>query len=218
VCRFIVYRTRIKICGITRRCDALEAINAGADALGLVFYPGSARALSLADAENIVRDLPPLVTLVGLFVDAEKELVQEACQRLPLGLLQFHGDEPEDFCRGFSLPWMKALRVAEDSDVTAMMAQHPAAAAILLDTWRAGRPGGTGQSFDWRKVPTDSERALVLAGGLNPDNVAGAIEMTRPYAVDVSGGVEAAPGIKSRQKIKEFVAAVRATELESGSK
>ena len=116
-----MYRTRIKICGITRQSDALAAINAGVDALGLVFYPGSVRALSLADAEAVVRGLPPLVTLVGLFVDAEAGFVDEACQRLPLGLLQFHGGEADEYCRGFSRPWMKALRVADDSDVPAMI-------------------------------------------------------------------------------------------------
>jgi len=205
-----VYRTRIKICGITRQSDALTAINAGVDALGLVFYPGSARALSLADAEVVVRGLPPLVTLVGLFVDAEAGFIEEACQRLPLGLLQFHGEEAEDFCRGFSRPWMKALRVADDSDVPAMIEQHPAAAAILLDTWQAGRPGGTGESFNWRQVPANSARPLVLAGGLNAANVGRAISMTHPFAVDVSGGVEESPGIKSREKIEQFVAAVHA--------
>jgi phosphoribosylanthranilate isomerase len=205
-----VYRTRIKICGITRQSDALAAINAGVDALGLVFYPGSARALSLADAEAVVRSLPPLITLVGLFVDAEAGLVEEACQRLPLGLLQFHGQETDDFCRGFSRPWMKALRIADDSDVPAMIDQHPGAAAILLDTWRADQPGGTGDSFNWRQVPANPTRPLVLAGGLNAGNVGRAISMTQPFAVDVSGGVEESPGIKNREKMEQFVAAVNA--------
>jgi phosphoribosylanthranilate isomerase len=205
-----VYRTRIKICGITRQSDALAAINAGVDALGLVFYPGSARALSLADAEAVTRGLPPFITLVGLFVDAEAGLVDEACQRLPLGLLQFHGEETDDFCRSFCRPWMKALRIAEDSDVPAMIDEHPGAAAILLDTWRADQPGGTGDSFNWQQVPVNPTRPLVLAGGLNAGNVGRAISMTRPFAVDVSGGVEESPGIKSREKIEQFVAAVNA--------
>lgn len=205
-----MYRTRIKICGITRQSDALAAINAGVDALGLVFYPGSARALSLADAEAVTRGLPPFITLVGLFVDAEAGLVDEACQRLPLGLLQFHGEETDDFCRSFCRPWMKALRIAEDSDVPAMIDEHPGAAAILLDTWRADQPGGTGDSFNWQQVPVNPTRPLVLAGGLNAGNVGRAISMTRPFAVDVSGGVEESPGIKSREKIEQFVAAVNA--------
>ena len=205
-------RTRIKICGITRQSDALTAINAGVDALGLVFYPASARALSLADAEAVVRGLPPLVTVVGLFVDAEAGFGEEACQRLPLGLLQFHGGETDAYCGSFSRPWMKALRVADDSDVPAMIDQYPGAAAILLDTWRADQPGGTGESFNWQKVPTSTTQTLVLAGGLNAGNVARAISMTRPFAVDVSGGVEESPGIKSREKIEQFVAAVNATE------
>jgi phosphoribosylanthranilate isomerase len=205
-----VYRTRIKICGITRQSDALAAINAGVDALGLVFYPGSARALSLADAEAVTRGLPPFITLVGLFVDAEAGLVDEACQRLPLGLLQFHGEETDDFCRSFCRPWMKALRIAEDSDVPAMIDEHPGATAILLDTWRVDQPGGTGDSFNWQQVPVNPTRPLVLAGGLNAGNVGRAISMTRPFAVDVSGGVEESPGIKSREKIEQFVAAVNA--------
>jgi phosphoribosylanthranilate isomerase len=209
-----VPRTRIKICGITRNCDALAAVEAGADALGLVFYHASPRAVTVEDAELIIADLPPLVTLVGLFVNADAEEVQRACSRLPLGLLQFHGDESAEFCAGFQLPWMKALRVAGDSNVAAMMQPYRAASAILLDTWRAGTPGGTGESFNWDLVPAQPGLPLVLAGGLNAGNVAAAIARVHPFAVDVSGGVEISPGLKDPAAMIEFVAAVRSAESE----
>ncbi len=177
--------------------------------------PGSPRALELDQAESIVSGLPPLVTLVGLFVDAAPETVAEVCQRLPLGLLQFHGAEGEDYCAQFDLPWMKALRVAEHTDVAAAMAAYPGASAILLDTYRAGQPGGTGESFDWSQVPAQRNCPLLLAGGLDADNVTAAISTVRPFAVDVSGGVEASPGIKDAARIGEFVAAVRAADHRS---
>jgi phosphoribosylanthranilate isomerase len=207
-----VPRTRIKICGITRSSDAFAAVEAGADALGLVFYPGSPRAVTVGQAEAIVAGLPPMVTLVGLFVNASATQVDEACSRLPLGLLQFHGDEPAEFCGSFGLPWMKALRIAEDSSVPEMMQAYTSASAILLDTWRAGVPGGTGESFNWQLVPSDTSQALVLAGGLNAENVASAIRQVQPFAVDVSGGVEASAGIKDVQKISEFIEAVRTAD------
>ncbi len=205
-------RTRIKICGITRNCDALAAVEAGADALGLVFYADSPRAVTVSQAEAVVAGLPPMVTLVGLFVNASAEQVRDACSRLPLGLLQFHGDEPASFCSEFGLPWMKALRITGDSSVSEMMQAYTGASAILLDTWRAGVPGGTGESFDWQLVPTNLTPALVLAGGLNAENVGRAIQQVRPFAVDVSGGVEASAGIKDVLKISEFVTAVRTAD------
>ena len=211
-------RTRIKICGITRQSDARAAVKAGADALGLVFYPDSPRAVTLTEAEAVVAALPPSVCLVGLFVDAEPELVTEACEALPLSMLQFHGNEKQAYCRDFGLPWMKALRVAPDTDVEAAMEDYSEANAILLDTWRAGIAGGTGESFDWNKVPRETGRRLVLAGGLRPNNVAEAIAAAHPYAVDVSGGVEASPGLKDAGKIAEFIAAVAAADKLSEKK
>ncbi len=211
-------RTRIKICGITRQSDARAAVKAGADALGLVFYPDSPRAVTLTEAEAVVAALPPSVCLVGLFVDAEPELVTEACEALPLSMLQFHGNEKQAYCRDFGLPWMKALRVAPDTDVEAAMEDYSEANAILLDTWRAGIAGGTGESFDWNKVPRETGRTLVLAGGLRPNNVAEAIAAAHPYAVDVSGGVEASPGLKDAGKIAEFIAAVAAADKLSEKK
>lgn len=209
-------RTRIKICGLTRREDALAAVAAGVDALGLVFYADSPRGLSIAAAQALVQGLPPLVTLVGLFVDAEADYVHQACQRLPLGLLQFHGSETQAYCGAFAVPWMKALRVAADSDIEAMIALYPEADAILLDTYRAGRAGGTGECFDWGKIPPQIQQPWVLAGGLQAGNVGTAIAAARPFAVDVSGGVEAAPGIKDPRKITEFVAAVSAADRTTG--
>jgi phosphoribosylanthranilate isomerase len=204
--------TRIKICGITRQVDARAAIDAGVDALGLVFYPGSPRALSLDEAGAVVADLPSSICLVGLFVNAAVEQVTAVCSALKLNLLQFHGDESQEYCKQFGVPWMKALRVAEETDVLALMGEYVEADAILLDTWRADAPGGTGEVFNWDKVPRDRSCPLVLAGGLRPDNVGAAIARVRPYAVDVSGGVEASPGIKDPQKIMQFVAAVRAAD------
>lgn len=157
-------------------------------------------------------DLPSSLCLVGLFVNAKAEQVVSACERLSLDLLQFHGEESQDYCRQFGVAWMKALRIREDTDVAAAIAQYSEADAILLDTWSAKARGGTGEVFNWEKVPADRNCPLVLAGGLRPDNVAEAIAAARPDAVDVSGGVETAPGIKSPEKIKDFVAAVRAAD------
>ena len=206
-------RTRIKICGITRNSDALAAVEAGADALGLVFYAESPRAVTVSEAQHIIHGLPPMVTLVGLFVNASAELVREAYTSLPLGLLQFHGDEDAHYCAAFERPWMKAIRVANDSNVAAMMLPYEGASALLLDTYKAGTPGGTGDTFNWDQAPSQRKCPLVLAGGLNPKNVAAAVAAVRPYAVDVSGGVEQSPGIKDYQKMSQFVSAVRSADL-----
>lgn len=195
----------------------MAAIEAGADALGLVFYAASPRAVDIATAAQITAGLPPLVSVVGLFVDAERAFIEAARDALPLSLLQFHGDEDPGYCASFGLPWMKAIRVAPDTDVAAAAGPYGDASAILLDTFKAGVPGGTGDRFDWSRVPAlPGRRALVLAGGLNAGNVGEAICAVRPYAVDVSGGVESAPGRKSRARMEEFVAAVAAADLAPG--
>lgn len=206
-------RTRIKICGITRPDDARSAVAAGADALGVVFYAPSARAVDIAQAREIAQVIPPFVTLVALFVDASQALVEEVCAGLPVNLLQFHGAESDAWCRQFGKSWMKAIRVAPDTDVARTLSRWPGADAILLDTYRKGTPGGTGAVFDWGLVPRQTEKPLVLAGGLDASNVASAIRQCAPYAVDVSGGVEAAPGIKDPGKMEQFIAAVRAVEV-----
>ncbi len=202
-------RVRVKICGITRLEDALAAIEAGADALGFVFYDPSPRAITPAQAAAIVAQLPPFVTVTGLFVDAGESDVRAILRDVPLDLLQFHGNESNADCARFGRPWIKALRVQPGQDLGAIMAAYPDARGILLDAWHPEQPGGTGLQFDWRLVPVSSCRPLILAGGLTPDNVAEAIRQTRPYAVDVSGGVEYAKGVKDAAKIQAFMAGVR---------
>nr|WP_256837209.1 phosphoribosylanthranilate isomerase [Pseudomonas oleovorans] len=200
---------RSKICGITRIEDALAAVEAGADAIGLVFYGKSPRAVGVERAAAILQALPPFVTTVGLFVDMPRDQLQQLLQRLPLDLLQFHGDESPADCEGHGRPYIKALRVRPGEDVAAVMAPYSSARGILLDTFVEGVPGGTGASFDWSLVPENAAKPIILAGGLDAGNVAEAIRQVRPYAVDVSGGVEASKGIKDAGKIHAFVQAVR---------
>ncbi|MCY1280179.1 N-(5'-phosphoribosyl)anthranilate isomerase [compost metagenome] len=201
---------RIKICGITRIEDALAAVAAGADAIGLVFYARSPRAVTPAQAKAIVAALPPFVTSVGLFVDMPRAELQQLLAEVPLDLLQFHGDETPEDCAGHGRPFIKALRVKPGDDVAAAIARYPEAAGILLDTYVPGTPGGTGEAFDWSLVPRDAAKPVVLAGGLTPENVGDAVRQVRPYAVDVSGGVEASKGIKDAAKIKAFIQRARA--------
>lgn len=200
---------RIKICGITRVEDALAAAAAGADAIGLVFYAPSPRAVSAEQARQIISALPPFVTSVGLFVNASAQEVRAVLAEVPLDVLQFHGDEPADFCKQFGRPYLKALRVRAGDDLNALAAQWPEASGILLDSYKAGVPGGTGEIFDWSLIPTERTWPLVLAGGLAAENVADAITRAAPWAVDVSGGVEQAKGIKDADKINSFVREVK---------
>jgi phosphoribosylanthranilate isomerase len=204
-----VSSVRIKICGITSVADGLAAVHAGAHAIGLVFYAKSPRAVSLAQAREIATAVGPFVTVVGLFVDAEPEFVREAAAVTGLQLLQFHGDEPRDYCEQFERPYLKAIRMRPELDVLQAINDYPSASGILLDAYRPGVPGGTGETFDWQRVPVQSPRPLVLAGGLTPANVAAAIQATGVYGVDVSGGVEAAPGKKDKEKIDQFIQNVR---------
>lgn len=201
--------TRVKICGITRPEDALAAANAGADAIGLVFYPSSPRFVTPEQAQSIIAALPPFVTTVGLFVDASADEIRAVLDAVPLDMLQFHGDEPDSFCREFGLPYLKALRVRPGDDLNALAAQWPGAAGILLDSYKPGVPGGTGEVFDWTMIPGERSWSLVLAGGLAPGNVRQAVEQAKPWAVDVSGGVEAAKGIKNIEKINAFINEVK---------
>lgn len=200
---------RSKICGITRIEDALIAAAAGADAIGLVFYPKSPRAVSIQQARAIIAALPPFVTTVGLFVDASRCELGEILDAVPLGLLQFHGDESAADCEGFHRPYIKALRVKPGDDLTAQIESYASASGILLDTFVAGVPGGTGEAFDWSLVPQGLNTPIILAGGLTPENVRAAIEQVRPYAVDVSGGVEASKGLKDAEKVRAFLRAVK---------
>ncbi|MFD2641018.1 phosphoribosylanthranilate isomerase [Pseudomonas japonica] len=200
---------RSKICGITRVEDALAAAEAGADAIGLVFYAKSPRAVNVQQAREIIAALPPFVTTVGLFVNASRCELNEILEAVPLDLLQFHGDETPADCEGFNRPWIKALRVRPGDDLEAACKLYARASGILLDTYVAGVPGGTGEAFDWALVPEHLSKPIILAGGLSPANVGAAIAQVRPWAVDVSGGVEQAKGIKDPARIQAFLAAVR---------
>lgn len=196
---------RVKICGITSVDDGAVAVRAGADAIGLVFYSKSPRAVTVAQAAEIARSVGPFVTVVGLFVDAEPEFVRSVLEQVPLHVLQFHGDESEGYCQQFQRPYLKALRMKDGLNVSAEMAKFPSAVGILLDAYRPGVPGGTGETFDWQRVPANSPVPVVLAGGLNPDNIGQAVESTKVYGVDVSGGVEASPGKKDTDRMMAFV-------------
>ncbi|MDH3948198.1 MAG: phosphoribosylanthranilate isomerase [Gammaproteobacteria bacterium] len=198
-------RTRIKICGITRPQDGQDAARLGADAIGLVFYAPSPRAVTIEQAKAICDALPPFVTRVGLFVNADRSEINKVLADVPLDLLQFHGDETPADCEGFKRPYIKALRMAPEIDVVAEAEAYQSAAGILLDSYEAGLAGGTGQTFDWQRVPSEVKQLIILAGGLNPQNVVEAIKRVRPYAVDVSGGVEAAKGIKDKDKMTAFI-------------
>ncbi|AMR66580.1 phosphoribosylanthranilate isomerase [Aquipseudomonas alcaligenes] len=200
---------RVKICGITRVEDALAAVAAGADAIGLVFYAKSPRAVDIEQARAILAALPPFVTTVGLFVDAERSELERILASVPLDLLQFHGDESVQQCEAFGRPYIKALRVKAGDDIAAQVGRYPSAQGILLDAYVEGVPGGTGEAFDWSLIPQALSKPLILAGGLRPDNVAEAVSRVRPYAVDVSGGVEASKGVKDVEKVDAFIRAAR---------
>jgi phosphoribosylanthranilate isomerase len=200
---------RSKICGITRIEDALAAVEAGADAIGLVFYAKSPRAVTLQQARAIIVALPPFVTTVGLFVDASRCELGEILDAVPLDLLQFHGDESPAACDGYHRPYIKALRVKPGDDIAAQVELYKNASGVLLDTYVPGIPGGTGEAFDWSLVPEGLSKPVILAGGLTAENVVQAIAQVRPYAVDVSGGVEVTKGIKDAEKIRAFMQAVK---------
>jgi phosphoribosylanthranilate isomerase len=207
-----VTHTRIKICGITSPGDARAAVDSGADAIGLVFYPDSPRAVTAARAAQIVAAVAPFVSVVGLFVDEPAAGIRRILEAVPLDLIQFHGAEPAAFCEQFQRPWLKALRVRQETDLVAHCAEYRTARAILLDSWQEGLPGGTGRTFDWSLAQLELTLPVVLAGGLDDGNVGEAIARLRPAAVDVSGGVEQSPGHKDAVKIKRFIAAVRAAD------
>lgn len=210
-------RTRVKICGITRVEDGVAAAQAGADAIGLVFWAGSARAATRAQARAVVAALPPFVTVVGLFVNPDAGEVREALASVPLDVLQFHGSESPAFCRAFGRPYLKAIAAAPGVDLLESLAPYEDAVGVLIDAPAfEGIPGGTGRTFDWSLLPPRLPRPLVLSGGLDAGNVGEAIRRARPWAVDVSSGVEArdasgAPqkGIKDAARIEAFVEEVR---------
>lgn len=203
---------RVKICGITRVEDALAAVHLGASALGFVFWRQSARYVTPACAREIIAALPAFITAVGVYVDPDREWVEETSSVAGLNLLQFHGNESPEFCGQFPLPYIKAMRVREGVDLLQYATRHTGARGLLLDTFVEGEPGGTGCAFDWNLVPRNLPLPLILSGGLHAGNVTTAIQQARPWAVDVSSGVESAKGIKDAEKISAFMQGVRISE------
>ena len=207
-----VRRTRVKICGITCPNHAHAAVRAGADAIGLVFYEPSPRYVTIPRAREVCRALPPMVSVVGVFVNPEPHEVDAVVDSVPVDLLQFHGDEPPERCAEAARPYIKAVRVRERADILEASERYSGARALLLDAHHDALWGGTGMRFDWSVVPGDIERPVVLAGGLTPENVADAIRRVRPFAVDVSGGVERAPGDKDPSTMDRFMKEVAGAE------
>lgn len=202
-------RTRIKICGLTRVEDVQAAVAAGADAVGFVFYPASARHVSLEQAQTLMAHVPPFVNIVGLFVNAEAALVDAALERLPIQLLQFHGDETEADCVRYGRPYVRAVRMREGVDLVEYAACFPSARGFLLDAFVEGYGGG-GKVFDWSLIPERFDRPLILSGGLDAENVGAAVARVHPWAVDVSSGVETeTKGIKDAGAIRRFISGVR---------
>ena len=208
-----MHKTRVKICGITSVEDACEAASAGADALGLVFFAKSPRFVSLESARQIVQAVGPFIQTVGLFVNADKKQVEETIRETGIDLLQFHGDEGKDFCNSFSRPYIKAIRMQADIDPDFVASQFGSARGLLFDAYSENRYGGTGETFNWQRLPQQCDYPLILAGGLNPDNVGEAVATVRPYAVDVSGGVESSPGNKSSALVKRFIENAKAGDF-----
>jgi phosphoribosylanthranilate isomerase len=205
-------RTRVKVCGLTRLEDVQAACALGVDAIGLVFYAPSPRAVTIVQAQEILRDLPPFVTVTALFVNPTMSEVQSVISGLPIGLLQFHGEETPDFCTQFQRPFIKAIAMKESVDFEHEAMKWSDALGLLVDTYKPGVAGGTGETFDWERLPDRCAKPIVLAGGLNEHNVAAAIRGVRPWAVDVSGGVELAKGMKDDKKMAQFISQVALTD------
>ena len=205
-------RTRVKICGIREALHGCVAADAGADAIGLVFYKESPRFVTPGQAANVVALLPPFVTTVGLFVNASEGKVRETLAGVRLDLLQFHGSEPPEFCASFGVPYVKAVRMEKGTDLLEWAGRFSTARALLLDAYVPGEHGGTGKTFNWADIPRDLPIPLVLSGGLNAENVGRAVREVRPWAVDVSSGVESSRGTKDPRKIVEFIRSVRSED------
>ena len=200
---------QVKICGITLIDDALVAVDAGADALGLIFYEGSPRGIDVEQAREIVSAVPPYTTVTALFVNPERSLVERVLNAVPISQIQFHGNESAQFCQGFGRPYVKSIAVSTDDEMQQVMREHSASRAFLFDTLVPGKHGGTGKTFDWTKIPTKNVGYRVLAGGLNAENVAEAIRIGGPDAVDVSSGVESSAGVKDHDLVRRFIAAAK---------
>lgn len=210
-------RTRIKFCGLTRAVDVEDAVGLGVDAIGLVCYPPSKRAVTVAQVAQLGALCPPMVTVTALFVDPEPESVYAVLETGVVDLLQFHGAESPEFCQQFGRPWMKAFTMRPDLDLTTALAPYGSSRGVLLDAWHPEQVGGTGVCFDWSVIPSDLASKIVLAGGLTPENVGAAIHQLRPWAVDVSSGIEATPGLKDSTRMAAFVAAVQQKEQHNDS-
>ncbi len=202
-------RTRIKICGITRVEDAATATSCGADAIGLIFYGPSPRAVSIRQAVDIADSLPALVHVVGVFVDPNEKEIDTVLSKVRLTLLQFHGSESAEFCNGFGMPYIKTLRMSDDADPEIYARSYPQACALLLDTYESERYGGTGSVFSWERAKQCQSSPVIIAGGIEASNVSVALAKSGAYAVDVSSGVETSPGQKNTEKIQSFICAVR---------
>ena len=198
-------RTRVKICGFTRADDAVIAAGLGVDAIGLVFYPPSPRNVTIEQAVAITQALPAFVSVVGLFVDAEPDFIKDVLSQVSIDCLQFHGDESPEACRIYGKPYIKAIRMKVDTNLSELAGQYADAAGLLLDAYHPGIQGGTGNGFDWELIKNQGKLPIILAGGLSPDNAALAVQQVRPYALDVSSGVEAEKGIKDATKMAEFI-------------
>lgn len=208
-------RTRIKICGLTRPEDAIDAVNAGADAIGLVFWQPSPRAVTIEQARAVCAVIPALVSTVALTVNASADELAEIRSSLPIDLFQFHGDETPEQCEQAGVSYIKALRMKPGLDLLVETERFSGARSLLLDAYRKGVPGGTGERFDWELIPEQIRANIILAGGLNAENAALAVSTVKPFAVDVSGGVEQSVGIKDAQKISDFIQSVRAADQSS---
>jgi phosphoribosylanthranilate isomerase len=206
-------RTRVKICGITSPHDAQAAARLGADAIGLVFYEPSPRHVTVEQARTIAASVPPFVARVALFVNPTREAVRAVLDAVSIDVLQFHGEEDQAFCAGFSTPYLKVLRVQKGLNLLECLSPYRDAAGWLLDAYRPDYYGGTGETFDWGVIPTGLERPVVLSGGLTVANVAEAVRSVRPWAVDVSSGVESTKGVKDADKIAAFIEGVRNADV-----
>lgn len=207
-------RTRVKICGITSAEDAAIAVRHGADAIGLVFYASSPRAVDIEQARHIVSQLPAFVSSVGLFVNAEEAFISEVLSTVPIDALQFHGDETPADCERYNKRYIKAVNMAAGIDLHQVCQQYAQASAILVDSDTGAVRGGSGEVFDWDRIPADLGKPIILAGGLNASNVVNAVSSVHPYAVDVSSGVEKSKGIKDEQKIISFIRGVESVKSE----
>lgn len=207
-----MFYTRVKICGITQLDDALHASISGADAIGLVFSEKSPRNIDVSRAAQICRALPAFVTSVALFMNEDETQVRQILSEVPIDCLQFHGEEEAAYCRQFNRPYIKAIAMNGETELSQKISAYHDAKAVLLDSHSPGQTGGTGETFDWNEIPRDLDKPIVLAGGLTVENVAEAIRIVRPYAVDVSSGVESDKGLKDAQKVTAFIDEVKHVE------